>query len=303
MMDKEAYPQGFRYPAKEPFNLKKWQDTALKMKMAAREYPEYTPDQILKHFTREWDFQEKEGFKSWWRYMQTKQGRQETIMQKTAYDYNSANKEQELNELKKKLRSRINSAEKLLNRMLDEGLLGENEEKALYISRIIQKLKEEINTLRRPKLMEARHNRAGRILRKAGLDELADIMAGSTKIIASFGKVPFVKTAAEGGDLEHATRLIKEELDAFNFGEHLEKFMAIRKELIAAGRHSEAGMVVAIIQKELNNVESLHKKLVELYSTLGSVPQRREEAPRQEAAPRQPQQPEIQSPEVPAIPR
>lgn len=300
-MDKEAYPQGFRYPPKEPFNLKKWQDTALRMRIAAREYPEYTPNQILRHFTREWEFQEKEGFKNWWRHQQTKQGQQETQMKKIAYDYNSANKEQELNDLKKKLRSRINSAEKLLNRMLDEGLLGESEEKALYISRIIQKLKEEINTLRRPKLLEARHKRVSAIFRKAGIGELADIMSGSAKLAAASEQQPFVKTAADDGDLSVAMNLIKEELDTFNYGEHLEKFMRIRSELTTAGRHSEAQQIVDIIKKELNNIDGIHKKLIEVYSSLGSVPQRRAPESRQEK--RQPMEPEIQRPEVPAIPR
>lgn len=302
-MDKEAYPQGFKYPPKEPFNLKKWEDTALKMRLAAREYPEYTHSEILNHFTAEWEFQEKEGFRKWWKYSRTKQGRQEKVMQKTAYDYSSANKEQELNDLKKKLRSRINSAEKLLNKMLDEGLLGENEEKALYIGRIIQKLKEEINTLRRPRLMEARHKRVSTIFRKAGLEELAGIMYGSAQIVADFSRQPLVKTAAEG-DIQKAMGLIKEELDVFNYGEHLEKFMRIRGELLAAGRHSEAGMLVDIIKKELSNIDGIHKKLVELYSSLGQVPNNREHK-REPEVPRQPRpaEPIVEGPEVPVIPR
>jgi hypothetical protein len=308
-MNKEAYPQGFKYPAKPPFNLKKWKDTALKIRLAGREYPEYTYSEILTYFTSDWEFQEKESFKNWWKYNQTKQGRQNMIMQKTAYDYNSASKEQELNEIKKKLRSRVNSAEKLLNKMLDEGLLGENEEKALYISRIIQKLKEEINTLRRPRLMEARHKRVSTIFRKAGLDEIAGIMSGSAQIVAAvFKEQPLVKVAQENGghgDLRKVMDLIKEELDTFNYGEHLEMFMRIKGELTAAGRHSEASMVVDIIKKELGNVDGIHKKLVEIYSSLGQVPRRQQpERPRQEPGKERPVAPvPAQGPEVPAIPR
>lgn len=300
MVKREAYPQGFKYAPKEPFNLKKWKDTALKIRMAMREYPEHSPSDVLTHFVNKWDYQEREAFRKWWHYNQTRQGQQSMSMTKTAYDYSSADKEQKLNELRKKLRSRVNSAERLLNKMIDEGLLGGNEDKALYIGRILQKLKEEINLLKRPQLMEARHNRARRICRSAGLTELSDILRGSVDIIASFGQEKMVKMAAEG-DVGRALQLIKSELDTFNYGEHLETFMQIRSELLAAGRHSEASMVVDIIKKELSNIDGIHKKLVELYTNLSQIPRERKE-PKTEVT--KSREPRIERPEPqPAMPQ
>ena len=62
-MDKQAYPQSFKMSPKPPFDLKKWKETALKVRVAMREYTEYTPEQLVGHFTRNWDYQEQESFK------------------------------------------------------------------------------------------------------------------------------------------------------------------------------------------------------------------------------------------------
>jgi hypothetical protein len=304
MTKREAYPQGYKSAPKQPFDLKKWKDTAVKAKIAAREYKEYTEEQLVNHLTQKWDLQERESFKDWLKY-QTKRGRQDMSMQKTAYDYNSANQEEQLNELKKKLRSRVSSAERLLNRMLDEGLLAGNDDKALYIGRILQKLKEEINLLKRPQIMQARHQRAGNIFRKAGLVELADIMVGSISVIGSFGKKEMVKTAAEGADLSGAMEMIKDELDIFNYGVHLDKMMKIRGELLADGRNSEADTILEIIKKELDDIDGIHKKLVEIYTSLGQVPRQRKQVskpvePRMEPRVKMPREPRMEAPMEPA---
>jgi len=297
-MDKIAYPQAYMNAPKPAFDLKKWRDTSLKIKMASREYKQYSIQDLIDHFTRKWDFQERESFKNWWRFGQARQGQQNMNMKKTAYDYNAANKEEQLNELKKKLRSRISSAERLLNKMLDEGLLAGNNDKALYIGRILQKLKEEINLLHSPKLMEARHKRARGIFCKAGLVELADIMAGSASLIIS-GEKPLVRTAAEevqGEDLPSVMGMIKEELDAFNYGVHLDKLIQIRGHLIALGRNSEADVVLDVIKKELDDIDGIHKKLVEVYTSLGQVPRRKQRMTR-------PVEPQIQPERQPAAPQ
>jgi hypothetical protein len=308
-MDREAYPTGFRGAPKPPFDLKKWKETSIKVKMAARLYKDYTMDKLIDHFTQKWDFQEQNSFKDWWRLTQTnKRGQHNMSMEKTAYDYNAANQEGQLNELKKKLRSRINSAERLLNKMIDEGLLAGSNDKALYIGRILQKLKEEVNLLNRPQLMEARHNRANGIFRKAGLVEIADIMAGSVSIIASFGKTPLTKKAAEeevaSGNLGSIMEMIKEELDAFNYGVHLDNMMKIRGHLIALGRNSEADTILDIIKKELDDIDGIHKKLVEVYTSLGQVPRQRKQVSKPRELPIRPEgRPGMSAPPVPTQPR
>lgn len=275
-MNRKAWPQGYRAQPKEEFNLSKWKEAALKIKMAMRHYgDEYSTTELIDNFTDGWDYQEQSHFRDWWRHNEKypkslyPKG-QNKMMTKTAYDYDAAQKDDRLNELKKKLRSRVNSAEKLLNTMMDEGLLEGNEEKAVYLGRILQKLKEEVNLLKRPALIEARHKRVRNILHKAGLDEVANIIAESTHLVAEFNKRPLVKTADY--DLKGILEDIRRELDAFNYGVHLDRFMKIKRQLEGAGRHSEASMIVDIIKKELTNVDGIHKKLVEVYSTLSSVP-------------------------------
>jgi len=301
-MEKEAYPAGFRGAPKPPFNLKKWKETSIKIKMAARQYKDYSTKDLIEHFTQRWDFQEQNSFKDWWKLTQTKRGQSNMSMEKTAYDYNAASQEGQLNELKKKLRSRVSSAERLLNKMIDEGLLAGSNDKALYIGRILQKLKEEVNLLSRPQLMEARHNRASGIFRKAGLVEIADIMVGSVSIIASFGKTPITKVASEEpkGDIASIMEMIKEELDAFNYGVHLDNMMKIRSHLTALGRNSEADIVLDIIKKELDDIDGIHKKLVEVYTSLGQVPRKRQVSRHQEPSIRTPEaRPEMPAPQSP----
>ena len=301
-MEKEAYPAGFRGAPKPPFNLKKWKETSIKIKMAARQYKDYSTKDLIEHFTQRWDFQEQNSFKDWWKLTQTKRGQSNMSMEKTAYDYNAASQEGQLNELKKKLRSRVSSAERLLNKMIDEGLLAGSNDKALYIGRILQKLKEEVNLLSRPQLMEARHNRASGIFRKAGLVEIADIMVGSVSIIASFGKTPITKVASEEpkGDIASIMEMIKEELDAFNYGVHLDNMMKIRSHLTALGRNSEADIVLDIIKKELDDIDGIHKKLVEVYTSLGQVPRKRQVSRHQEPSIRTPEaRPEMPTPQSP----
>ena len=217
-------------------------------------------------------------------------------MQKTAYDYNTAHKDDRLTDLKKKLRSRVHSAEKLLNTMTDEGLLGENVEKAVYIGRILQKLKEEVSLLKRPELLEARHKRVRTILAKAGLDEVANIIGGNIQLVAEFKQQPLIKTAQDF-DLKGVLEDIRSELDAFNYGTHLDKFMQIKRRLEGAGYRSEANMVTEIVKKELSNLDGIHKKLVELYTSLSQIPSQGREKPEREMKRERPVEKEIEFPE------
>ena len=102
-----------------------------------------------------------------------------------------------LKEMKRKLRSRIDSAEKILQKMHDEGILGSGAEtikKVEFLSNIMQKLKNEILTLRRPELVTARCDRVITMLRTAGIDESAEILEEAKTVFAS--RQMFVKTAA-----------------------------------------------------------------------------------------------------------
>jgi hypothetical protein len=280
-MKKEAYPQTFCRVPHEPYNIEKWKKAALKINVASREYKEHSLDNIIDHFTREWVYHEAEAFKRWMDYNHRYKKGQDMTMQKVAYDFGATQKEERLGDLKKKLRSRVSSAERLLNKMMDEGLLGGNTEKAIYIGRILQKLKEEINLLQRPQLIEARHKRATRTIRKAGLIEIAALLDENIQLIAGFDKVPFIKKAQFKEGIVPVLEAIKEELDIFNYGTHLRKLMSIASQLDEMGQHSESGMVIDIIKKELDGLDSIHKKLVDVYTAIGQIPRQRAPEPAQ----------------------
>jgi len=277
----EAYPQmSFRTPD-EPYNLERWKKAALKINVASREYKEYSLDNIIDHFTREWVYHETEAFKRWMDYNHRYKKGQDMTMQKVAYDFGATQKEERLNELKKKLRSRVSSAERLLNKMMDEGLLGANTEKAIYIGRILQKLKEEINLLQRPQLMEARHKRTTTIIRKAGFTEIAELLDENIQLITGFNGAPLIRKAQFKEGITPVLEAIKEELDIFNYGTHLRKLMSIASQLDEMGQHSESGMVIDIIKKELDGLDAIHKKLVDVYTAIGQIPRQRTPEPAQ----------------------
>lgn len=271
-MDKQAYPQLHNLTPREPFSMEKWREAELKIAHAGRMWPEYSARDLTEHFTSDWDEQERVAFKDWRRW--NKNNRSEYIrmgsMNKVAYDFNASNKEEQLKDLKKKLRSRVNSAEKLLNKISDEGLLAGNEEKALYIGRILQKLKEEINLLSRPALIQGRLKRARRIAAESRLEEIADVIATGIVLVSEHCRGAFIKTAQEG-NLNGVLDAIKQELDMVDYGYHLNKLMEIRGQLERAGRHSEAGMVVDVIKKELSELDGIHKKLLDVYTSIGRV--------------------------------
>jgi hypothetical protein len=117
-----------------------------------------------------------------------------------------------------------------------------------------------------------------------------------------------IKTAAEGADLSGAMEMIKDELDIFNYGVHLDKMMKIRGELLADGRNSEADTILEIIKKELDDIDGIHKKLVEVYTSLGQVPRQRKQVskpvePRMEPRVEMPRMEAPKGPEVPNLPR
>ncbi len=295
---RRAYPQLHNTTQSEPYSLEKWQDVALKIKMAGRQYTEYTQAQLVDHFTDEWELKERADFQSWLDYNENGQNHQYKkgqMMTRTAYDFNATRKDDDLKELKKKLRSRVQSAERLLNQMVDEGLLAGAEDKALYIGRILQKLKEEVTLLQKPALIASRHRRWIRKIHSTGLTEVTRPLEQNIDTVASWGKSSLVKTAAELGGVLSA---IKEEMDALNYGVHLSTLMGIKSQLEEVGRHSEAGTILDIIKKDLSGLDAVHKKLVEVYSVLAKAPTERRE-PRQEM----PEAPRAEMPRTPQIDR
>jgi len=291
---KFAYPQnyGIRMPD-ATFDTKKWKEVAFKIAIAMRRFADHTEQEVVGHFTRDWDLQEQDHFKAWLKYQKKTAKKKDKPMRKVAYDFQSGQGDDKLSTLKKKLRSRVNSAERLLNQIMDEGLLGDDN-KGLYIGRILQKLKEEISTLRRPELINARHNWAGKMLRKAGFIEGAEIVENSTKIVAEMQEkesIHFVVKTAQA-DVSNVMGLLKAEIDAFNYGKHLEALYQIATALREMGRHSEADDVIVIIKKDLANVDGVHKKLVDVFTRMGQIPT----SPSQQEEAKSPSAPQIESP-------
>lgn len=295
-MDREAYPQNYGFRTALPaYDTKKWKALAIKVGIAVRKYRgEHTEADIVAHFTGDWEREERDDFKSWLKYQQKnktrisypKYSKKEKRMQKVAYDFGSGQKDEQLKELKKKLRSRINSAERLLTNIMDEDLL-EDPSKGVYMGRILQKLKEEVSVMRRPQLMTARHNRAKKILTKAGFSEGVELLDQNIELIEA-SQIPCMIKIADT-DVSAIMTALKGEIDAFNYGKHLSSLYEIAQSLKNAGRHSEADQVITVIKKDLADIDSIHKKLVEVYTALGSIPSepRRQPAePELEQAPR-----------------
>lgn len=269
-MDKEAYPNNFIRSPLPTYDNNKWKQLAMKIATTARRFGgEYSNDEIIDRLTQKWDYAEKQDFKRWFKYQQ-KSAAKDNSMVKVAYDFASGQKEERLLELKKKLRSRINSAEKLLTKIMDEDLL-EDPQKGIYISRILQKLKEEVSVLRQPQLITARHNRVRKILAKSGFSEGADILEESVQLIRASAEQPLIKVAQDGG-ISAIMGSLKGEIDTFNYGRHLSTLYQVAESLKQAGRHSEADKIVEVIKKDLSDLDKIHKKLVEVYTSLGSIP-------------------------------
>ena len=106
-MNRKAWPQGHRAQPKEEFNLDKWRDTALKITMATRQYgDEFSSTDIVNHLLADWDYQERDHFKKWLKYNRQNskplysKGQNNMTMQRAAYDYNTAHKDERLNDLR-----------------------------------------------------------------------------------------------------------------------------------------------------------------------------------------------------------
>jgi len=265
VIDKLSYPQAFPFKKREqPYNLQKWKEMALKIRFALRRYRNISRDNIIESLISKWDKKEQEHFKRWLEYNRRYKKGSAMVNVKKAYDL-FGQQEEKLREIKNKIRSRINSIERLLTNLADEGLI--DNQKLLYIGRVLQKLKEEVNLLQHPRMLEACNKKAQHLLKKAGF------MEGATMLECSLSQY-IVKTAQDtkAQVLKLALQSIKQELDVFNYAYHLRKLMTIANQLDSIGRYAEASDVVEIIKKDLDGLDSIHKHLSEVYITLSKIP-------------------------------
>lgn len=205
-MRKEAYPQGFYFDKElgiKAERLEKWEKLYRNIQLTLRSHPEYELEVVIDKYIKGWEGSERQDFRQWFKMKQGggdrlyKRFSGESQMKK--YAVIDLGADEALKEMKKKLRSRIDSAEKILQKMHDEGILGfgtETVKKVEYLSNIMQKLKNEILTLRRPELVTARCNRAIAILRTGGVDESAEILEEAKIVFANHHYQGLVKVAA-----------------------------------------------------------------------------------------------------------
>lgn len=199
-MKKKAYPQVVNFWVKENprGHLDKWESIRKRILLAKRSYPEYSIQDIISKYAKEWPEKEKYDFIQWFDLKDHGDDKKyKSFEVQSNKEYNmiryantiDVTSDEKLKDLRQKLRNRVNSADKILQKIFDMGLLGGDEkatQKVEYLSNILQKLKNEILTLKRPELVVARHNRVTKLFRKAGEFEAADILQGSNRVIAEF---------------------------------------------------------------------------------------------------------------------
>jgi len=183
----------------------------------------------------------------------------------------------QLDDLKKKLRSRVRSIERLTDQLIDQQLLGPGEEgkqKGVYISRILQKLKEEIDLLRRPDLIDARHARTIALLQRCGYADIAARLQGSRRIIAQHSGL--VKTAQAGetrhNNVDQAIQAVRAEINTLSYTRHLHNLYEILTFLDQQGRGSEVDAIAKVIRDDLPSLEGITKKLTDVFTALGRLP-------------------------------
>lgn len=180
-----------------------------------------------------------------------------------------------LDELKKKLRSRIRSIERLTDQLVDQQLLGsgvEGKEKAVYISRILQKLREEVDLLDRPELIDGRHARAIKQLRRLGYTDAVTFLERSRSVIAQHSGITKTAQTAPSRGLDTAIRAIRQEINDLSYTKHLHTLYEVLTFLDERGRGSEVDIVAKVIRDELPGLENITKKLTDVFTALGRLP-------------------------------
>jgi len=224
-MEKKAYPQVVDFWVQENprGHLDKWEQIRKRVLLSKRSYPNYSIEDIISKYTKEWPEKEKYDFIQWFdlkNHGDDKKYKSFEI-QSSNEGYNmtrfantiDVTSDEKLKELRQKLRNRINSADKILQRIYDLGLLGTDDkatQKVEYLSNILQKLKNEILTLKRPELIVARHNRVTKLFKKAEFFEVADFLQGSKEIVAEFRGKREIKAQAISPEVIMQIEKVKE---------------------------------------------------------------------------------------------
>lgn len=263
---KIAYPISFSWKrARPPEDLKKWNDTKVKMDAFKRAYKDYSFPQVLYHFTKDWDMFERFNFKNWYKY-----NKSENRMKKKASDFIVQDREQKLVKKKKQLQSRVDSAKKVLREMIASGLI--NNQIGNKIFKILAMLEYEILQLSTMQVAASRTLRIAKQLERLGFHEGSKILVTGAQEVRE--RKTLIKTASKP-DVERITKLLKEIKQVLNntdYSTNLDKMFHIKKELQEMGRTSDMESVLKIIKDELDGLDKLNKKLVDIYVNLSRLP-------------------------------
>lgn len=275
--DRQAYPMGV--PSVIPYkkvDIKKWRNMRQQVDLAKRAYADYSTEEIVKAYTHKWNPDEAERFAKWYRFYETGQHNKykkyamRVPLKKIAYDF-SGTKDDQLIELKRKLRSRVNSIEKLFNQVVDNQLIGtgaESDKKVTYLSRILHKLKEEINTLHSPNLLEAVQTKAAKVFSDNGMVQIANMLDEGIRTVQGYG---FPRTTKQGQQRDESNRvldMLKTALQQTNYRTHLKRMYDIMVVLEKLGRTSDADLAARVIREDLDSLEKMNKRLTEIYTAL-----------------------------------
>jgi hypothetical protein len=265
-----AYPAMELYKVNaKPKDVKKWKETVAKIESFDRAYGEqYTPAQILFHFTKDWTMFERFDFKKWykWNY---KTAKSEVPMKKNAFDSISQDRVNQFAQKRKRLLSRINLVRKALHEFINSGLIAQQDSNAIF--RIISMLEFEAMKIQAPKIVAARVNRASKVLNKCGFEEGGNLLKKASQEFIN--DKPIVKVAEVDKDKAiDLLRKIKAEMDLLNYRKHLDELYTIMRGLEDLGRTGDAESIEKIIRDDLDGLEKLNKKLTEVYTNLSRVP-------------------------------
>lgn len=283
-MDKVSYPQHCNqmdFPFRQ-VNLKKWHDARLKINTIQRFHNRFDKDRVIESVIKGWDLVEKNMFKRWFDYLEN--GNEiyagNMSMKKVAYDFTTRDKKSKFLELKNKLRSRIRSIEQLLNELADQGLLesdSTSQSKFTFLSRILQRLREEVNTLSSPLMLEARHQRMLKLLKQANIVEGVNILEDSIQLANSCVDRSLVKYAqqtsvsSEREQLQKVIDIVGLEIKELSYKIHLKRMYQALQILDNLGRSSDVDTVARVIKDDLPELDKTNKRLMEVFTHLSQI--------------------------------
>lgn len=238
-----------------------------------------SPDLEIDKLTQDWTTADREHFRYWFRNTRGAGGlaTAESKMETRTAQYMPHQNQQTLEEFKTKRRSIIRRLRRLQNELMDifqatqkaVDWTDENystpDKKVSAIQNAINQICNLLGTLRTKEVTAAALTRTIAHLKKIDEDTAKQV----TSVLNEQGGV--VKVAAQGPAYEIA-KMLKEELDTLNYGNHLRRFFRIYESLHKVGLSGIAQDVEEIIQKDLSSLTGITKKLGEVYSDLLKIP-------------------------------